>query len=212
MKDDAISVQQPAAGARHLVLLFHGVGASPETMLPLAKAVSASDPAAWVVSVRSPDESDFGMGWQWFSVRGITEENRVERVAAAMPAFVQTIEKWNKVSGLGVEATSLIGFSQGAIMALESTQLAAPPAAQVISIAGRFAVPPRVRPPATAVHLIHGSDDSVIDPRHSIAAADRLSSMGTRVHLNLLPDVAHTIDQKVIDLVCATLREAWKNE
>ena len=34
MQDDLI-VHQPTVPARHLVLLFHGVGASPEGLLPL---------------------------------------------------------------------------------------------------------------------------------------------------------------------------------
>lgn len=206
MTDDTVLVRQPAA-ARRLVLLFHGVGATPQNLLPLADAIAQADPTAWIVSVRSPDPCDFGIGWQWFPVRGVTEENRLERVAAAMPQFVDTVRDWQRQSGVGPEATTLVGFSQGAIMALESTQLADRFAAQVIAIAGRFAQPPRIRPSATAVHLIHGNDDSVIDPRYSIAAADRLASMGADVVLNLLADVGHTIDEGVVDLVCARLRK-----
>ncbi|NMG28129.1 esterase [Aromatoleum evansii] len=205
MNDDTVLVRKPAA-ARRLVLLFHGVGATPQNLLPLADAIAHADPSACVVSVRSPDPCDFGIGWQWFAVRGVTEENRLERVAAAMPRFVETVRDWQKQSGVGPDATTLIGFSQGAIMALESTQTADRLASQVIAIAGRFAQPPRVRP-ATAVQLIHGKDDTVIDPRYSIAAADRLASIGAEVGLNLLPEVGHTIDADVVDLVCAQLRK-----
>lgn len=207
MTDATVLVQKPAA-ARRLVLLFHGVGATPQNLLPLADAIARSDPTAWVVSVRSPDPCDFGIGWQWFPVRGVTEENRLERVAAAMPQFVDTVREWQTTAGIGPDATTLIGFSQGAIMALESTQIADRLAAQVISIAGRFAQAPRICPAATAMHLIHGKDDSVIDPRYSIAAADRLASMGAEVGLNLLEDVGHTIDERVLEIVCAQLLKA----
>lgn len=206
MTDDTVLVQKPAA-ARRLVLLFHGVGATPQNLLPLADAIAQADRSAWVVSVRSPDRCDFGIGWQWFSVRGVTEENRLDRVAAAMPQFVETVHDWQRQAGVGPDATTLVGFSQGAIMALESTQIADRLAGQVISIAGRFAQPPRLRPAATAVHLVHGQDDSVIDPRYSIAAADRLASMGAEVGLNLLEDVGHTINEGVVELVCAQLRK-----
>ncbi|NMG42969.1 esterase [Aromatoleum toluvorans] len=209
MQDDAfILVQKPAGPARRLILLFHGVGATPENLLPLAAALAATEPAAWVVSVRSPDPSDFGMGWQWFSVRGVTEENRLDRVAAAMPGFVQTVRDWQKQSGVGPAATTLLGFSQGAIMALESTQLRDTVAGEVISIAGRFAQPPKVCPAATAVHFIHGADDSVIDPRYSIAGADRLTSMGASVELNLVPDLGHAIDESVVELLGTKLGKA----
>ncbi|HSV78739.1 MAG TPA: hypothetical protein VLK85_05975 [Ramlibacter sp.] len=59
---------------------------------------------------------------------------------------------WQRESGIGANATALIGFSQGAIMALESTQQPEPVAARVIAIAGRFAQPPRVAPPQVALH------------------------------------------------------------
>ncbi|AYH43475.1 esterase [Azoarcus sp. DN11] len=208
MQDDSsILVQKPAGTGRRLILLFHGVGATPENLLPLAAAIATTEPAAWVVSVRSPDPSDFGMGWQWFPVRAVTEENRIDRIAAAMPGFVQAVRGWQKRSGLDPEATTLIGFSQGAIMALESTQLPDAIAAQVISIAGRFAQPPRICPETITVHFVHGDDDPVIDPRYSIAAADRLASMGARVDLNMIPEVGHMIDQGVVERVCEQVRK-----
>jgi phospholipase/carboxylesterase len=58
-----------------------------------------------------------------------------------------------------------IGFSQGAIMALESTQQPshAHSATRVIAIAGRFAQLPRHAPQGVAVHLMHGEQDRVIE-------------------------------------------------
>ncbi len=54
-------------------------------------ASSPSGPPAWVVSVRSPDPCDQGSGWQWFSVRGVTENSRPARIAEAMPVFVRSV-------------------------------------------------------------------------------------------------------------------------
>ena len=50
-------------------------------------------------------------------------------------------------------------FSQGAIMALESTQWPEPIAARVIALADRFAQPPR-----DARRLLHGEQDRVMPP------------------------------------------------
>jgi phospholipase/carboxylesterase len=64
-------IQRPASTetSPQLLLLFHGVGSSAEDIRPLAQELAALRPQAWVVSVRSPDVSDFGHGWQWFSVQ-----------------------------------------------------------------------------------------------------------------------------------------------
>ena len=61
-------------------------------------------------------------GRQWFSVEGVTEENRQARIDAIMPTFIETVRYWQEKSGVGTDATALIGFSQGAIMSLESVK------------------------------------------------------------------------------------------
>jgi len=202
MQDDLI-VHQPTVPARQLVLLFHGVGASPEGLLPLGQALARPD--RWVVAVRSPFASDMGSGWQWFSVRGVDEANRIERVVAVMPHFVQTVKDWQARTGLDASATALAGFSQGAIMALESTQHAPPLAARVVAMAGRFAQPPRLAPDGTALHFIHGEQDPVIAPALSVAAAERLRALGATARVDLLPGLGHGIDGRVLTLLSAAL-------
>ena len=202
MQDDLI-VHQPTVPARQLVLLFHGVGASPEGLLPLGQALARPD--RWVVAVRSPFASDMGSGWQWFSVRGVDEANRIERVVAVMPHFVQTVKDWQARTGLDASATALAGFSQGAIMALESTQHAPPLAARVVAMAGRFAQPPRLAPDGTALHFIHGEQDPVIAPAFSVAAAERLRALGAAPRVDLLPGLGHGIDGRVLTLLSAAL-------
>jgi len=86
--NEAIVVRRPAAASAspaELLLLFHGVGSSAEDLVPLGRALAAQRSGAWIVSVRSPDLSDLRSGWQWFSVRGITEANRPARVDARCP-------------------------------------------------------------------------------------------------------------------------------
>ncbi|MGQ3004456.1 MAG: hypothetical protein ACT6Q6_19280, partial [Hydrogenophaga sp.] len=93
--------EQPAVSSGALILLFHGVGAQPGDLVPLGQALAKRQPAAWVVSVRSPDPADLGRGWQWFSVVGVTEDNRPARVAEAMPRFADTVRHWQRRSGVG---------------------------------------------------------------------------------------------------------------
>ena len=80
-----IVVQQPAGTPKQLFMLHHGVGATPEGLVPFGRRLAQEFPEALVVSLQGPQASDLGQGYQWFSVVGITEENRPERVAAAMP-------------------------------------------------------------------------------------------------------------------------------
>lgn len=64
----------------------------------------------------------------------LTEVNRPGRVEGTMPAFRSLIQQLRKDSGVTAEITTLIGFSQGSIMSLETTQTQSTLAAHVIAI------------------------------------------------------------------------------
>ena len=200
MNDPSIVIQRPQQPAEVLVLLFHGVGGLPQDLVPIAGPIAALQPSAFVASVAAPAASDLGRGRQWFSVIGVTEANRPTRVEAAMPSFMGAVSRWQQESGVGPDRTVLIGFSQGAIMALESTQRSPVSAASVVSIAGRFAVLPTV-PPQASVHLVHGDADSVIPSLHSEFAAHRLAELGATVSLDLVPGLGHGIDEPALQHV-----------
>jgi phospholipase/carboxylesterase len=207
LHDGAVIVQQPSTPGGGLILLFHGVGAQPGDLVPLGQALAPHHRDAWVVSVRSPHASDLGRGWQWFSVLGITEGNRPARVAQAMPRFADTVRHWQRESGVAAPATTLIGFSQGAIMALESTQLAPGLAGTVVSIAGRFAQAPRRAPEGARIHLMHGDADSVMPVQLAHEARDALSALHAPVTLDVFPGLGHGVDQRVLDATIQRLRD-----
>ena len=138
--DIVIARPQPS---EQLVLIFHGVGSSSQDLAPLGQALANTHKGAAVVCVQAPYASELGRGHEWFSVMGVTEDNRPERIAQAMPLFFQSVHHWQDVMGIGAERTVLVGFSQGAIMALEASQTAVSLAAKVIAMAGRFAQPAR---------------------------------------------------------------------
>lgn len=204
---DAIIVHQPMTTPAQLILLFHGVGSRAEELQPLGQALGHHFTDAYIVSVRSPDTCDLGAGWQWFSVRGVDETNRATRVADAMPRFVQTVQHWQGETRLDAAATTLIGFSQGAIMALESTQQPVPLAARVIAIAGRFAQAPRHTPRNTRVHLMHGDADPVMPVRLSELALAQLQTLGTSTTLDRFPTLGHGIDARVLERIIERMRE-----
>lgn len=153
MNTHDLIVQRPSI-PKQLVLLFHGVGSNARDLLPLGEALALHLATAAIVSVQAPDTA--GRGWQWFSVQGVTEADRPARVAEAMPGFVQTVQRWQEATALTPAQTTLIGFSQGAIMALESTQLDIPVAACVVALSGRFARQPRFAHASVRTHLMHG--------------------------------------------------------
>jgi phospholipase/carboxylesterase len=205
MSSDLVLQSPPAPAA--LYLLYHGVGASPQDLAPLGARLAREFPQAAVVSVPGPDRSDLGAGLQWFSVRGVTEENRAGRIAATLPRFLESVRGWQQRTGVGADATTLIGFSQGAIMALAAAESTQPPTTRVASLSGRFANLPQQAPQGVRLHFLHGDADPVIPVAHAQQAARRLQSLGASPTLDIFPGLGHGISRATEDLLVQRLRE-----
>jgi phospholipase/carboxylesterase len=203
---ESIIVARPEGQALQLMLLFHGVGANAQDLMPLGRVLAAEFPDAFIVSVAAPWSSDGGGGRQWFPVQSIDEDNRPARVDAAMPAFVETVAHWQAQAGVGIDAVALIGFSQGGIMALESTRDRPAIAGRVVAIAGRFARLPETANPDTTLHLFHGKADPVIPYGFTVEAAQYLVKIGADVTADVIPHVGHHIDPAIAELLIERLR------
>ena len=101
-------------------------------------------------------------GFEWFPLANVGDANRGERLAAVLPAFQEEVRGWQHRTGASAAATAIIGFSQGAMIALEAIVGADDLAARAVGIAGRFAALPRRVPAAATIHLLHGKEDTVV--------------------------------------------------
>lgn len=197
-----------------LYLLFHGVGSTADTMLPLAQCLIRAYPQAAVLCLNAPDRFDAVIapkqgeseGRQWFSIRRLDEDNRPRRVAGALPAFVATVRALQERFGVSWERTALAGFSQGAVMALEAVQHEPMLAGRVLAFAGRHATAPAHVPQDTTVHLFHGLADTVIPAAAAIDSAQTLVELGADVTADVLPGIAHELHPLLMDRAIEQLR------
>ncbi len=178
------------------VIFLHGVGGTGAAMRPLAEALALPQPAAFP---DGPHRFDLGPGRQWFSVKGVTEANRPGRVAEALPAFARLTES------LGDPRDSLlIGFSQGAIMALHAVA-AGLPVAGVIALSGRLAGPVGPSSDWPPITLLHGADDPVMPISTARATEAWLHDAGADPRLTVFDGLGHSIDARVLAAIRATL-------
>ncbi len=193
-----------------LYLLFHGVGATAESMLPLAQRLIREYPQAAVLCINAPDRFDAVIGEtdakQWFSIRRIDEDNRPGRVADALPAFIATVRAMQQRFEMSWECTALAGFSQGAVMALEAVQAEPMLAGRVLAFSGRHATAPAHGPADTTVHLFHGIADTVIPAAAAIDSAQTLVELGADVTADVLPGIAHELHPLLMDKAIEQLR------
>lgn len=181
---------------KKIVILLHGVGSNGDDLLPLAKSWAEIMPDTLFVSPNAPMRFDQGFGYQWFSVSGVTVENRPARVEAAREDFDAVIN--GILAENAIDPTKdkvvLVGFSQGSIMSLDALVSGRLSLAAVVAFSGRLAsVEPFTPSLETKALLIHGKFDQVIPWSESESAEQRLKALKIDVKLSLEEGTPHTI-------------------
>jgi phospholipase/carboxylesterase len=191
---DALGWRIGPTSGDSLLLLLHGVGASAQDLVPVAQALCATNARRVCVLLDGPAPFDGGgSGRQWFSVAGVTPQNRAERVAPALPLLAARIAALAAAEGLTTRDVTLLGFSQGAILTL-GLAAAGYSFGHGVALAGRLAGP--VQPATSAsprLWLSHGVADPVIPISESISAEQRLAAAGFDTVFLPIEGLGHTI-------------------
>ncbi len=185
-------------GARNLVILLHGVGSNGANLAPLANLWNGLLPNTDFACPDGPFAFGRGPGRQWFSIEGVTEENRPDRVQAAREDFDRVIGEIITEHGLAdnPQRIALVGFSQGSIMALDVLASGRLPVSAVAAFSGRLASPQPLSPsPSTRLTLIHGDEDHIMPVSESAKASDIFKAAGVETELHVLPGLGHSISQ-----------------
>lgn len=211
-----IELLPATTSAQQLFILLHGAGATASDLLPLAHRIREVFPnAAFMLPDGTSPADGGGNGRQWFSIRGMTEENRPARVTAAIPALHALVQRAQERCNVPPSATALAGFSQGAIMALEFSALHDGGVGRVLAFSGRYARLPDQAPQLTTLHILHGEDDNVIPVSHAYAAYERLLKLQRDVTLDVASSVGHELHAALSEraihrlLTCIPLR-TWQ--
>ena len=180
-----------------LVLLFHGVGSHGQNMMQLANIWRGHMPNVAFSAPDAPQASDFGGGYQWFSVAGITLDNRPARIAAARAAFDALIQQELAAHGFAdrLDRVVFVGFSQGSMMVLDAVASGRWPVAGAVAFSGRLAPLPPLTPAATPLLLIHGDADPVVPVSETVQAGKILRGLGADVTIKIYAGLGHTISK-----------------
>ena len=175
-------VQHPSAessaGGLPLLVLLHGYGSNEEDLLGLAPYL---DSRFLIASARAPQVLDFG-GFAWFPI-DFTPDGlvlRFDQVGAAREKIRELVETLRAEHP--VERVFLLGFSQGAGMAM-SAALAHPGLYDGVAFLSGVCVPEllpdeaRVATSALPVLMTHGRQDLVLSIQQGRAARELLSRL-----------------------------------
>jgi len=189
-------VDGPAEAKQRLVLL-HGWGADADDLIDLGQELAGPD--IGLVGLRAPEPHPQGMGRQWYDLQNPLWPELVDAARQALRLRLQQLGEQ-----VPLEHTVVLGFSQGAAMAVDVASTL--PLAGVISCSG-YPHPhwlPHGRLPR--VLLTHGHEDPVVP----YAASEQLQQLllGAGGEAELLGfSGGHSIDPALFPQLRAFLKD-----
>lgn len=200
--------------ATSLVVFLHGYGADGADLLGLADVMAPHLPGAAFLAPDAPEPcSGNPMGRQWFPIPwldGSTEaaaQDGLQRAAEDLNAF---LDARLAEAGLAPKALALVGFSQGAMMALHVAPRRDVAVAAIVAISGRLLRPDalvaeaKVKPP---VLLVHGDEDAVVPFAEMGLAGKALTAAGFEVFGHVMHGSGHGIAPDGLSVALAFMKD-----
>jgi phospholipase/carboxylesterase len=180
---------QPLSKARGAVILIHGRGSSPHDIAGLADAL----PGAGLAFLAPAAE-----GGTWYPQRFFVPTEANEPWLSSALGVIAGLAAEAKAAGIAPENLGLVGFSQGACLALEFAARHPRRYGLVAGLSGALIGPLGApRPPAdlrgTPVLLGCAESDPHIPLEYVERSAKTLSQMGAEVTKQIFPGGYHTV-------------------
>jgi len=183
---------------QQLVVLCHGVGADGHDLIDLAPTWSRALPDALFVAPDAPEPYDQGpTGRQWFSLQDRTPAVLDAGARRAAPKLLAYIDAELARAGLVPDAVAMMGFSQGAMMALHAGLRRPVPPRGILAYSGALLDQPGLAAECTGhppVLLVHGEQDEVVPFSRARTAESSLQRLGIPLQTVWCPALGHGID------------------
>jgi phospholipase/carboxylesterase len=206
----------PLSGtARQLIVLVHGYGADGNDLISLGQVWQQAVPDAAFAAPNAPQRvPDTAAGHQWFALDHMGTTETEPGAAAAMPPLESFIEAELAATRVAPDKLVLVGFSQGAMMALYTGLRRKIAPAAILAYSGLM--PGRIPQPSPAggyppVFISHGDSDNVVPPQLMFVALGALQQVGAEVDWHLARNTGHGIDPESLELGGQFLLKALAN-
>lgn len=183
-----------------LIFLLHGYGANADDLIGLAEPWREYLPEARFIAVNAPfaceSAPNMPRSRQWFSMSGGSNKQALERgLRSAEPVLTRFLEKTlHKLSPQKPLPYALVGFSQGAMLAVYcGLKMAAAPSC-IVSYSGAFIGLDEKPSNKSPVLAIHGRADEVVPPTLLGVSEAALENLGVPITTISYPGLGHSIN------------------
>ncbi|MDX2083097.1 MAG: dienelactone hydrolase family protein [Rickettsiales bacterium] len=199
MSDPKFYEYSATKNPKYLVIFLHGYGSNGKNLIDLAVEFKKVLPEAHFISPNAiePWEGGFPDSYQWFSIGAQITTLISEKIKKANEILSGFIKKKLTEFNLKYENLVLIGFSQGAMMAIYQSFITEEKMAAVVSFSGRVLLAEEFfdkKLAKTSICLIHGKQDSVVSFSNFLEAEKNLTKLQISHESHAFEKLDHTID------------------
>ncbi|RXF73755.1 alpha/beta hydrolase [Hansschlegelia zhihuaiae] len=184
--------------AKALCVFLHGYGADGNDLIAIGAEWRKAMPDVAFVSPHAPERCIASpSGRQWFPLTFRDPDERRRGVISARPALDAFLDAELARHQLPADRLVLVGFSQGAMMALHVGLRRPVAPAAILGFSGMLVSPEALKDEAKSkppILLVHGERDDVIPVDALFAAMDGLGAAEIPVEWHLSPGLGHGID------------------
>jgi phospholipase/carboxylesterase len=201
---DGPRIEAASGHTKQLVVILHGFGADGRDLIGLGEQWAQVLPDAAFVAPSAADVCEhMPEGRQWFRLTDRNPHERWTGACSAAPLLNAFIDEELARYGLPGSKVALVGFSQGAMMALHVGLRRPKAPAGVLSYSGMLVGPEKLaddlkaRPagePVPPVFIVHGTADDVVPPEALFGSAQAICAAGASCQWRLSPGLGHNID------------------
>jgi phospholipase/carboxylesterase len=184
------------AGAivKNICILLHGLGANGKDLMGIAHEWDPKLPRTLFLAPDAPTPyGDFG-GFQWFDLRSQNPEIMTSELLMSSQLLKIYIDEVLEHFLLTPDSLALVGFSQGAAMALHVGLHSVAPSCIIGYSGGLFIQDPDAKLTSTPVLLVHGDQDDVLPIDFLHATNHYLLSKGLTPDVRICEGTGHWID------------------
>lgn len=200
----SLSIKNP----KKIVIFLHGYGANGHDLLSIGHTwqhdlpfVLFTSPHAPFPCIQSP------MGRQWFSIDNWNPETLRRGANEALPFLCDYIRTLTKTHNLTLADVALVGFSQGAMMAMQCALSSTEAFAGVVVYSGALLWPETQVPRHVPLLLIHGDQDHIVPVQAFYQAQHVLTQLNFPAHYHLIQGLGHGIDEEGLQLGLTFLKK-----
>ncbi len=191
-----------------LIIFFHGLGSDGYDLMSLVPFLQSEFVSTHFFSPHGIEAYDCGaFGRQWFSLQNRDEEHVRNLLSNNIFSIQSIVQEKQKILSLDNSKTSLIGFSQGGVVANYLALIQDVSFKSVVSLSSYLIVPRYIKNKNTPFCIMHGEDDSIVDVKYSFLMEQFLEKENIKYVRKTIPNLSHSIDSRVLTFMVDFLKK-----